>query len=132
MTIEIAVAILGFGLIASLLLVFRAISSRSWQLMWGAALASLAVSAVSIFSIGALVFLITCLQLGASAAMRRQASAKEWVVTLVAATVVWVIVVPSQFIVPSWLPGLGILAVVGLLGMFVPLLPFSTPNAHHQ
>jgi hypothetical protein len=121
----IAQAIFGLGAVASLLFMFRALSGRSWVLMWVAALASLAVSFVTIFSIGALVFLLTCVQLAATVAMRRGASRREWIIALFLGIVVWIIVIPGQFFGPTWLPGFGILVLVGLLGLILPLLPIS-------
>jgi hypothetical protein len=121
----IATAILGFGTIASLLFTVRALAGRSWVLMWLAALASLAVSFVTIFSIGALVFLLTCVQLAATVAMRRGASRREWIIALFLGIAVWIIVIPGQFVGPTWLPGFGILVLFGLFGLILPLLPIS-------
>jgi hypothetical protein len=123
MTFEIAKALFGLGSIASLALTLRAMASHPWQMMWAAAVASLLVSAVTIFSIGAIVFLLTCLQLASAMAMRRKASGREWLGWLALAVFVWCIVVPVQLISPAWSPGFGILVLVGFIGLLLPLLP---------
>ena len=125
MTYSIAVAVLGFGLVATVLLLVRAIASRSWVLMWVAAFASLAASAITVFSIGPVIYLSTCLLIAGSWALRRHAVGRQWALAIIAALLVWFIVVPTQLAEPSWLPGFGIMIVVGLVGLLIPLVPPS-------
>lgn len=124
MSLEAAAVMAGVGTIALIILTLRAISGHTWHLMWAASLASLLVSAATILSVGAILFLPSCLQIGATLAMRRNASGREWLVCLGIAAFVWLILVPGQIIGGPWLGSLGNLAFIGLLGLTLPLLPF--------
>lgn len=121
----IATALFGLGVIASILLTVRGLVSKSWAMLWVAALASLVSSIAAIFSIGVLIFLVTCLQLGAAVALRRRAAAHGWVAALLLGLVVWSIVVPLQLLVSDWLPpGVAlVLVLIIVLWMGAPLLP---------
>lgn len=121
----VATTLFGLGAIASMLLTARGLLGRSWIMMWVAALASLVTSIVAIFSIGALIFLVTCLQLGAAVALRRGASAQGWVVALLVGLVVWLIFVPLQILGSDWLPPSAalVLGLIVVLWMGAPLLP---------
>jgi len=58
-------------LVASILLTPLAVVTGSWFIMWVATLLSAYVSFLDIFTIGALTFLLTCLQLIAAIALRQ-------------------------------------------------------------
>jgi hypothetical protein len=77
----------------SLLLTVRAIWSGSWQTMWAAALVSLAFCLIAIWSIGSLLFLLTCLQLVAAIAMRRAVDLRGWAALILAGGMAFVLVV---------------------------------------
>lgn len=62
--------ILWVALLGTVALPVRASRARSPALMWAGALCSLVVSIAGMYSIGALVFLLACLELGAAVAMR--------------------------------------------------------------
>lgn len=125
MTFEIAMAIFGVATIASIMLMLRAVSGHAWHLMWGASVASLLVSSVTILSIGAFILLLTCFQLAATLAMRRSASGREWLILLGIAAFVWFLLVPIQILGAPWLGIFGNLALIGGLGLALPLLPFA-------
>jgi hypothetical protein len=59
-------------MLLSALLTLRAALSGTWQTMWLGGLVSLAVSLVALWSIGSLIYLLTCLQLAAAIGLRRR------------------------------------------------------------
>ncbi|HET7092447.1 MAG TPA: hypothetical protein VFI22_03190 [Thermomicrobiales bacterium] len=63
-------AVMWIALLGAVALPIRAAFSRSPEVMWAGALCPLVVSVVGVFSIGALVFLPACLELGAATAFR--------------------------------------------------------------
>lgn len=77
----------------SVLLTLRALLSRTWTTMWLAALVSLSASLLAIWSIGSLIFLLTCVQLAAAVAMRRASGTLEWVALLSAGVATFGLVV---------------------------------------
>ncbi len=101
----------------SLLLTVRATWSNSWQAMWAAALVSLAFCLIAIWSIGSLVFLLTCLQLATAIAWREGADLRSGSLFLLAggllylvlvyglailhAQEVWVVAFPLAFVIGS-------------------------------
>jgi hypothetical protein len=122
---EIFVALLGFSLVASPVLTLRALVSCSWVLMWFAALASFVVSIIGMFSIGAFVFALTCLQLAAVFALRWHFSPPQWIASLVLALLIWVLLVPAQIYGYRWLGGIGAYQIVGVVALIVALLPWG-------
>jgi fucose 4-O-acetylase-like acetyltransferase len=121
---ELIVAVFGFLLVASVVLAVRAMLSSSWVVMWIAALASLVVCMLLIFSFGALLFLPTCLQIAAAFSMRHRASTREWLLVTLVAVLVWIVVVPLQYVLGAeWTPGFGVLAPVGAVGLILVLVP---------
>lgn len=104
-------------ILISLLLTVRAILSRSWQTMWAVAAVSLAFCLIAIWSIGSLLFLLTCLQLAAALALRHSVALPRRVTSLLAgalavlvivyglaslhAETMWVIAFPLAFIIAS-------------------------------
>lgn len=125
-------AALGLSAVASILLTPRALFSRSWLVMWVAALASFVVSIIGMFSIGAFVFVLTCVQLGAVVALRRSASPLIWLAGMLVGAAVWVAVVPVQLLGFRWLGGFGMYQVVGLLGLILTLLPIGVPRVQSR
>jgi len=92
-------AMIWCALIASVLLTPLAVVTGSWFIMWVAALLSAYVSFLGIFTIGALTFLLTCLQLGAAIALRRSdPDSNAWKVPLLLSLLVWALIVPAQII----------------------------------
>lgn len=102
-------------LLVSLILTPVGIRQHSWKRLWLAALLSLMCSIVAGFSIGPLIFLLTCLQLGAAVACRWQAGAKGWIVLLLVALLIWVIIVPVQLAGLQWMPWLLAFPVVAVI-----------------
>lgn len=109
-----------WGLVlVSALLASRAIAAGAWFTMWVAALASLAASVVAIWSIGSLIFLLTCFQLAAAFAFRRSVGGRGWIAALLVgfgafaviiygfaflrAWDVWLVAIPAAFVVSSLL-----------------------------
>jgi hypothetical protein len=87
-----------------LLLTARAIAGHSWRTLWAAAMLSLLFSLLTGFSIGPLSFLLTCLQLASAIALRFGAVWRDWLGLLLGGVVVWVLIVPVQVAVGSWMP----------------------------
>lgn len=123
-------AMVGVGTIASIILTLRAFFGHTWQLMWAASVASFLVSAATILSIGPFVFLLTCLQIAATLAIRRNASGREKVIILGVAAFIWLILVPGQLIGLPWLGSIVNLTLVGLLGLALPLVSSVTARSH--
>ncbi len=119
------VAVLGLSAVASPLLTVRALWLRSWVMMWGAALTSLIVGGVTIFSIGGLVFLLTTLQAAATFGLRYGATRWAFLALLLLATLLWVVIVPVQFL-GFWFGGFGILGVVDMIALVLLLLPLNS------
>jgi hypothetical protein len=109
-------ATLWIALLGAVALPIRAAISHSSTVMWAGALCSLVLSVVGVFSIGALVFLFACLELGAASAMRWRATPLGWIACLFAAIVVWLLVVPAQIAGWRWLPWLPAFPLAGVLG----------------
>jgi hypothetical protein len=85
------------ALVASVLLTPLAVVTGSWLIMWVAALLSAYVSFLGLFTIGALTFLLTCLQLAAAIGLRRSSPGIAWKI-LLGGLIVWGIVVPVQIL----------------------------------
>ena len=105
-------------LVASVLLTPLAVVTGSWFIMWVAAVLSAYVSFLGLFTIGALTFLLTCLQLSGAIVLRRsEPDPTAWTVPLLFGLLVWALIVPAQVLS---------LVVVGraLLGLYeaVPLV----------
>jgi hypothetical protein len=116
MGIHVLIATLLWGmLLASLVLTPIGIRRRSWKLLWLAAVLSLIFSIAAGFSIGPLAFLLTCLQLGAAVASRREAAIQEWVLLLLIALIIWIIVVPLQITGLQWLLAFPVVAVIAMI-----------------
>ncbi len=116
MGIHLLVAMLLWGsLVASLILTPIGIRKQSWKLLWLAAVLSLAFSIAAGFSIGPLTFLLTCLQLAAAVAIRREAGRRGWMLLLLAALLIWIIVVPVQIAGLPWLSWLLTFPVVAVI-----------------
>jgi hypothetical protein len=85
------------ALVASVLLTPLAVVTGSWFIMWVAALLSAYVSFLGLFTIGALTFLLTCLQLGGAFGLRRsEMDPNGWKVPLLFSLLVWALIVPVQ------------------------------------
>ena len=85
------------ALVASVLLTPLAVVTGSWFIMWVAALLSAYVSFLGIFSIGALTFLLTCLQLAAAIGLRQsETDTAVWKGPLLLGLLGWVLIVPAQ------------------------------------
>jgi cytochrome bd-type quinol oxidase subunit 2 len=94
-----------------------AFAATLWVALLGAvALCSLVLSVVGVFTIGALVFLFACLELGAAIAMRWRATALGWIACILTAVVVWTLVVPAQIAGLRWLPWIPAFPLAGVLG----------------
>ena len=123
--------VLWIALFGAAALPLRAAVSRSWATMWGAAICSLALSVAGMLTIGALVYLLTCLELGASVALRWQVPRRGWAACLLAAAFAWVIVVPAQIVGPAWLPWIAAFPLVvagGSVALLVPPPASIAPN----
>jgi hypothetical protein len=121
----IAPAVFGLGMIASLLLTFRGLAGQSWVLMWAAALTSFLAGIALIFSFGALIFIFTCLQLGAAIAIRRGANRRGWSAALLAGLLVWIAAIPLQILVSEWFGTTAayILLASAVVWLLAPALP---------
>jgi hypothetical protein len=85
------------ALVASVLLTPLAVVTGSWFIMWVAALLSAYVSFLGLFTIGALTFLLTCLQLGGAIVLRRSETDPDaWKLPLLLSLLVWALIVPAQ------------------------------------
>lgn len=85
------------ALVASVLLTPLAVVTGSWFIMWVAALLSAYVSFLGLFTIGALTFLLTCLQLGGAIVLRRsETDPNAWKLPLLLSLLVWALIVPAQ------------------------------------
>ncbi len=100
---ELIAALLWGFLTASLILTAIGLWRRSWKFLWLAAGLSLVFSIAAGFSIGPLTFLLTCLQLAAAVASRRETGTRGWVLLLLAALLIWIVVVPVQIAGLQWL-----------------------------
>jgi hypothetical protein len=125
-------ATLWIALLGAVALPIRAGLSRSPAVMWTAALCSLVISVVGMFSIGALVFLSVCLELGAAIALRWRATALGWAVCLLGAVAVWLIVVPMQIAGAVWLPWIAAFPLVVVLGSLALLMPPPASFGHRR
>lgn len=99
-------AILGVAFIGAVALPLRATWVRSPVLMWAGALCSMVMSVAGMYSVGAFLFLFTCLELGAAVALLWQADGRGWATCLLAAALLWVAIVPVQIAGAVWLPWL--------------------------
>jgi hypothetical protein len=114
---------LGTCAVASPLLTLRALWLRSWVMMWIAALISLLVGSVLIFSLGAVIFLLTNLQVAAAYVLRRGLTRTRALPPLLLATALWILIVPVQYVGPVWFGGFGYLPLVDVVVLAVLLLP---------
>ncbi len=114
---------LGTFAVASPLLTLRALWLRSWVIMWIAALFSLLVGSALIFSLGAVIFLLTNLQVAATYVLRRGLPRTGAFGPLLLATCLWILVVPVQYFGPVWFGGFGYLPLMNLVVLAVLLLP---------
>lgn len=117
-------AVVWICVVAQLFLTPRALLQRSWPMMWGAALMTFVVSILGMFSIGALVFAATCIQLGAVVALRHEWSTRRLLLSMMLGFLVWVVIVPVQVAGFRWLWGFGIYQIVGLLGVVLAPMRF--------
>lgn len=116
------VALFGVMAVGSILFTGRAVVERSPGRMWLAALCSLLVSVLLIFSIGGFVFLLTALQIAAAIALSRAIPGLTMSLALLLAVVIWAIFVPAQVYGPLELGGYGAYTLVGLAGLLYGLL----------
>ena len=114
---------LGTCAVASPLLTLRALWLRSWVMMWLAALMSLLVGSVLIFSLGAIIFLLTNLQVAATYVLRRGLTGAGARTPLLLAALLWLLIVPVQWFGPVWFGGYGYLPLMEMVGLAVLLLP---------
>lgn len=129
--------VLWFVLFVSIVLTARALSGRSWVTMWAAAVCSLAVSILGMLSIGALTFLLTCLQVAAAIAMRRGEPRRGWIAIVLAAVLIWIAVVPTQIALSrsfgwTFLGWIVLFPLAGLLGLLLPVLPIDRHEPQHS
>ena len=118
-------------LLASLILTPRALVTGSWWTMWSAAVLSSVVSVAGALSIGALTFLLTCLQLAGAVALRRAAGQHGWTVLMLAAILVWTLIVPAQVLIGGWFPWLlafPLVTLVGTIALLANAVARSTPS----
>lgn len=111
-------------IVVSLLLTMRALWSGSWQTMWAAALVSLAFCLIAIWSIGSLLFLLTCLQLAAAIAMRRSVDVRGWATLILAGGIAFVLVVyglASLRVQESWVIAFPLAFAIGSLPLISAL-----------
>lgn len=125
MSAELVALVLWATLTASLFLTGVSFLTRSWLMLWVAALFSLFFSLAAGLSIGPYVFLLTCLQLGGALARRWRLGVMGWALFLLSAVLVWVVIVPGQLQGPLWLPwvlAFPIVTILASLGLLVPRL----------
>jgi hypothetical protein len=91
--------------------------------MWIAALMSLLVGSVMIFSLGAMIFLLTNLQVAATYVLRRGLTGSRARTPLLLATALWLLIVPVQWFGRVWFGGYGYLPLMEMVGLAVLLLP---------
>ena len=113
------------SLLASIALSVHALLNWSWPTMWLAALGSFILSILAMFSIGALIFLVTCMQLAAVVALRWGTTWSELTIAILLGVLAWVAIVPVQAYGPDWLGGFGMYQVAGIVGLLLVLLPFK-------
>ena len=116
------------ALVASVLLTPLAVVTGSWFIMWVAALLSAYISFLGLFTIGALTFLLTCLQLAGAFGLRRTATHLDsWKGPLSLGLLVWALIVPVQvlsgIVVGHFLLGLyeavPLVTVAGTIALFL-------------
>ena len=117
--------LLGTITVASPLLTLRELWLRSWVMMWIAAFISLLVGSALIFSLGAVIFLLTNLQVAAAYILRRGLPRNQALALLLVALLIWVLVVPTQVFGLVELGGFGYLPLVALVLLVGLLLPIS-------
>ena len=117
--------LLGTITVASPLLTLRALWLRSWVMMWIAAFISLLVGGALIFSLGAVIFLLTNLQVAAAYVLRRGLTRTQALAPLLVALLIWVLIVPTQVLGLVELGGFGYLPLVALVLLVGLLLPIS-------
>jgi hypothetical protein len=88
--------------VVSVLLTLRAIDSGTWLTMWVAALVSLTACLMAIWSIGSLLFLLTCLQLAAAVAIRQPVDWRGWIASLLAGMATFGIVIYGLAFARAW------------------------------
>ena len=93
--------------------------------MWLAALASFVVSILGMFTIGAFVFVLTSVQLAATAALRWRYSLLRSIMAMLLGILIWIVLVPMQVAGYRWWVGLGSYQIVGIVALFVVLLPWD-------
>lgn len=120
---DLTAAVLWATFIASLLLTPLALLRRSWPLMWAAAALSLAVSIITGFSIGPLIFLLTALQFAAAVALRWAVGPRGWAALLLLAGLVWAVAVPGQLTLGWPLPWVVAIFLVALAASAAILMP---------
>lgn len=116
------VAILGVMAVGSILFTVRAVLERSSGKMWLAALCSLLVSFILIFSVGGVVFLLTALQIAAAITLSRAIPGLTMPLALLLALATWAILIPAQLYGSLELGGYGAYTMVGLAGLLFALL----------
>lgn len=89
-------------MVVSVLLTLRAIDSETWLTMWFAALLSLAASLIAIWSIGSLIFLLTCVQLAAAGAMRWPVGWRGWTASMLAGVVAFGVIIYGLAFLRAW------------------------------
>jgi hypothetical protein len=109
--------------LAAQALMVRALIGHSWVMMWLAAVGSFVFSILSMFSIGAVVFALTCVQLASVVALRLRLPFWQEAAILLAGVLIWVLVVPVQSYGFEWLGGFGVYQIVGLVGLLLVALP---------
>ena len=117
--------LLGTITVASPLLTLRELWLRSWVMMWIAAFISLLVGSALIFSLGAVIFLLTNLQVAAAYGLRRGLTRTQALAPLLVALLIWMLVVPTQVLGLVELGGFGYLPLVALVLLVGLLLPIS-------
>ncbi len=123
---ELVAALLWGFLIVSLILTAIGLRRQSWKLLWLAAGLSLVFGIAAGFSIGPLTFLLTCLQLAAAVASRRETGTQGWVLLLLAALLIWIVLVPVQIAGLQWLSWLLAFPVVVVIAAVATALSGSS------
>jgi hypothetical protein len=107
-------------IVVSLLLTLRGMASRSWRMMWASSAVSLAFCLIAIWSIGPLLFLLTCLQLATAIAWREEADLQSGLLFLFAGTFLFLVIVYGLAIVHAkelWVVAFPFAFLIGTLAL---------------
>ena len=122
-------AALWSALLVSVVLTAAGVTRRAWPVLWAAAMLSAGFSIAAGFSVGPLVFLLTCCQLAAALQLRWDGRLQRPWQVVPAGVLLWVLVVPVQLLGMRWFPWLIAFPLVTLIATVAILVGPRRPPA---